>query len=147
MNYVNARAALQQYKTLSASTQVAAANPHRLIQMLLAGALDKLNLAGSFMQQGRLGEKAQHITLAIAIIDGLRMSLDKDSGGELAQNLEDLYIYMTQRLVETNLHNDPAGLDEVSGLLRQIKAGWDAIGEQVNNASKPSQHNTVGAGA
>ncbi|MFN2308629.1 MAG: flagellar export chaperone FliS [Gammaproteobacteria bacterium] len=137
MNYLNPQAALQQYKNLNASTQVASASPHRLIQMLLDGALEKIRLARSFMQQGRLGEKAQHITWAISIIDGLRVSLNKDAGGELAQHLEDLYDYMTRRLTETNLHNDPAILDEVAGLLGQIKEAWDAIGEQTGAPQPP----------
>lgn len=143
MSYVNPRAALQQYKNLNASTQVAAASPHRLIQMLLDGALEKIRLARSFMQQGRLGEKARHITWAISIIDGLRVSLDKNAGGELAQNLEDLYDYMIRRLTETNLHNDPAVLDEVLGLLGQIKEAWDAIGEQANEPQPPRSAGTT----
>ncbi len=139
MNYANARAALQQYKHLSASTQIATASPHRLIQMLLDGALEKIRLAHSFMQQGRLGEKAKHITWAISIIDGLRISLDKEAGGPLAQNLEDLYDYMVRRLIETNLRNDPAILDEVTSLLGQIKEAWDAIGEQVSAPQAPRE--------
>lgn len=143
MIHANARAALQQYKHLSTSTQVATASPHRLIQMLLDGALEKIRLARSFMQQGRLGEKAKHITWAISIIDGLRISLDKEAGGALAQNLEDLYDYMARRLIETNLRNDPMILDEVASLLGQIKEAWDAIGDQVN-APQPPRSSSVG---
>lgn len=144
MKHVNARAAVQQYKTLNTSTQVATASPHRLIQMLLDGALEKIKLAHHFMQQGRLGDKAQHITWAISIIDGLRVSLDKDAGGELAQNLEDLYDYMARRLIETNVHNDPAILHEVSGLLGQIKEAWDAIGDQVHAQQLPRDDSALG---
>ena len=57
----------------------------------------------------------------------MKASLDKDKGGEIAQNLEDLYIYMERRLIEANRANDASLLDEVSDLLRQIKEAWDAI--------------------
>jgi flagellar protein FliS len=56
--------------------------------------------------------------------------LDKSRGGEIAQNLEALYLYMQERLLQANLHNQVEPLDEVASLLREIKTAWDAIGEQ-----------------
>jgi flagellar protein FliS len=105
------------------------ASPHRLIQMLMEGALEKIHIARALMLDGDLGPKAEHITWSISIIDGLRISLDKNLGGEIAQNLEDLYDYMVRRLVAANLENDVAILDEVSDLLKQIKEAWDAIAD------------------
>jgi len=127
MNRSGARAALQQYKQVNVHSMVEGASPHRLIQMLMEGALEKMHIARGLMEEGRLGPKAEHITWTISIIDGLRISLDKDVGGEIAQNLEDLYDYMVRRLVEANLKNDAAIIDEVSDLLKQIKEAWDAI--------------------
>jgi len=127
MNRSGARAALQQYKKVNVHSMVEGASPHRLIQMLMEGALEKMHIARGLMEEGRLGPKAEHITWAISIIDGLRISLDTDVGGEIAQNLEDLYDYMVRRLVEANLKNDAAIIDEVSDLLKQIKEAWDAI--------------------
>jgi flagellar protein FliS len=127
MNRSGARAALQQYKKVNVHSMVEGASPHRLIQMLMEGALEKMYIARGLMEEGRLGPKAEHITWAISIIDGLRISLDTDVGGEIAQNLEDLYDYMVRRLVEANLKNDAAIIDEVSDLLKQIKEAWDAI--------------------
>ncbi len=127
MSYTNARAALNKYKQVNAHSMVEAASPHRLIQMLMEGALEKIHIARSHMVERQLGDKAQNITWAISIIDGLRISLDKEQGGEIAQNLEDLYDYMTRQLIMANLKNETAILDEVSDLLRQIKSAWDAI--------------------
>jgi len=127
MNRSGARAALQQYKQVNVRSMVEGASPHRLIQMLMEGALEKMHIARGLMEEGRLGPKAEHISWTISIIDGLRISLDKDVGGEIAQNLEDLYDYMVRRLVEANLKNDAAIIDEVSDLLKQIKEAWDAI--------------------
>lgn len=128
MNYSShLDSALKQYKKVGTETEVMTATPHRLIQMLLEGALEKINLAKGYMQRGEIPLKGSHISWAISIIDGLRMSLDREGGGDIAENLDALYDYMGRRLAEANLKNDPAMLDEVSGLLLEIKAGWDAI--------------------
>jgi flagellar protein FliS len=137
MNHAGARAALNQYKQVSAHSMVEGASPHRLIQMLMDGALEKITLARSFMVENKLGDKAHHITWAISIVDGLRVSLDREKGGEIAQNLEDLYDYMVRRLVLANAQNDPLILDEVKDLLLQIKEAWDAIGPIANQANGP----------
>lgn len=128
MNYTNARGAVAQYKKMSGKqTEIESASPHRLIQMLFEGALEKISLARAFIEQNKIAQKAEHITWAMNIIDGLRLSLDKEVGGEMAENLEALYDYMNRRLLEANLHSDVAILDEVISLIREIKSGWDAI--------------------
>lgn len=129
MNYSQNMKGASQYKQVGAQTGVESATPHRLIQMLLEGALEKINLAKGYMQRGDVALKGTHISWAISIIDGLRMSLDKEAGGEIAANLDALYDYMGRRLVEANLNNDPAILAEISGLLLEIKSAWDAIPE------------------
>ncbi|MDZ4338543.1 MAG: flagellar export chaperone FliS, partial [Pseudomonas sp.] len=60
---------------------------------------------------------------------GLREGLNLEQGGEVAANLDSLYEYMATRLVDANVQNEIAPLDEVAGLLRNVKAGWDAIAE------------------
>jgi flagellar protein FliS len=130
MGYEQARSALKQYQQVGAQTSVATASPYRLIQMLMEGALQKIAMAKSHLQAKRLGDKAQQITSAMDIIDGLRISLDKSAGGEIAQNLEDLYDYMNRRLLEANAKNDAAMLDEVASLMAEIKSGWDGIEQE-----------------
>ncbi len=127
MTYVQGRKAIQQYGSVAAQTGVEAATPHRLIQMLMEGALEKMVMAKGHMLQGNIADKGANISWAISIIEGMRSSLDMDAGGDIAANLNDLYDYMERRLVEANMRNDVKMLDEVIGLLREIKAGWDAI--------------------
>ena len=131
MTYSRAQSALGQYNKMAVQGGIEAASPHRLIQMLLDGALEKVARAKGCMQRGEIREKGQQVGWAISILEGLKASLNKAEGGEIAQNLEDLYIYMERRLIEANRNNDTGTLDEVTGLLRQIKEAWDAIGEQV----------------
>jgi flagellar protein FliS len=123
--------AMKQYRSLGMKTAVEDATPHRLIQMLMDGALDKIAAARGYMERGDVAQKGAHISWAISIIDGLRVSLDKSVGGEIAQNLEDLYTYMMTRLTEANLKNDAEYLNEVAGLLRQIKGAWEAIPDEI----------------
>lgn len=126
---MNAMAALRQYQTVNTQTQVADASPHRLIQMLMEGGLSRLAQAKGAMLHGQGALKGELISKAIGIIGGLREGLDLNQGGEIAANLDRLYDYMVSRLVEANISNEPALLDEVAGLLRNIKTAWDAIGQ------------------
>ncbi|MEE9494459.1 MAG: flagellar export chaperone FliS [Gammaproteobacteria bacterium] len=127
MSRASAKAALSQYSKNAVVTGIESANPHRLIQMLMEGALDKIASARGHMQRNTVSDKCQKIGCAIAIIKGLRMSLDQEKGGEIAINLDDLYDYMERRLLEANRVNDVGLLDEVTNLLREIKEAWDAI--------------------
>ncbi|WP_043310577.1 flagellar export chaperone FliS [Pseudomonas sp. ML96] len=124
---MNAMAALKQYQTVNTQAQVSDASPHRLIQMLMEGGLSRLAQAKGAMLHGQQATKGELISKAIGIIGGLRESLDLRQGGEVAANLDRLYEYMVSRLLEANIGNDVALIDEVSGLLRNVKSGWDAI--------------------
>ncbi len=117
------------------SSGVEAASPHRLIQLLMEGALDKLAIAKGFVERGDIAEKGRFIFWAISIIGGLRGSLDMDKGGEVSQNLYSLYDYMEGRLVDANRNNDIAQIDEVIALLREVKEGWDGIPTALHNGS------------
>ena len=132
MTYSSARNAPHQYSKMAVQTGIESASPHRLIQMLMEGALEKLARAKGFMQRNEIRAKGQQIGWAISILEGLKTSLNKAEGGDIAQNLEDLYIYMEQRLIVANRENDPAILDEVIALMRQIKDGWDGIADHAN---------------
>jgi len=109
-------------------------SPHRLIQLLLEGALEKVAMAKSNMNQNLVAAKGENISAAISIIDNLMISLDKGIGGEVAENLESLYDYLNRRLLKANISNDSSILDEVSSLLGEIKWGWDNIPDDVKNA-------------
>ncbi|MCW8878761.1 MAG: flagellar export chaperone FliS [Kangiellaceae bacterium] len=118
------------YAKTGTTTGVENADPHRLIQMLIDGAIEKINRAKFFMQNNKIAEKGQHVSWAISIIGGLRSSLNLEEGGEVAQNLDSLYEYCTFTLVEANTENSEEKLESVLGVMREIKEGWDAIREQ-----------------
>ena len=119
------------YTSVGYETEIDTANPHRLILMLFDGALLAIASASRHMQHGEIPEKGAAISQAITIIgDGLYASLDAQAGGELAEKLGALYDYMCTRLLYANIHNSRAALDEVSGLLGEIKGAWVEIGDK-----------------
>lgn len=124
---MNAYAAMKQYQTVNVNAQVSEADPHRLIQMLMEGGLQRIAQAKGAMQFNNVQLKGELIGKAIGIIGGLREALDFTKGGEVAANLDSLYAFMVQRLSIANLKNDAAILDEVTALLRDVKEGWDGI--------------------
>lgn len=130
---------IKAYNQVAVQTGVNEASPHRLIQMLLDAALEKIAKAKGFMVNKKIQEKGENIGLAISIIDALRASLDMQRGGEVSQNLENLYEYMTRRLTEANVRNDVALLDEVANLISPIKEAWDSIPQEVRLAHQKQQ--------
>ena len=131
MNQVQSQRAAQAYGNVAIQGNTEDASPHRIIQLLMESALQRVSMSKGLMQQKRITEKGTQISMAISIIDGIRASLDMEQGGEMAANLESLYEYMKVTLLEANLHNDEGKLDEVAGLLAQIKSSWDAIPGQL----------------
>jgi flagellar protein FliS len=116
------------YAKVGMETGIAAATPHKLTLMLMDGASIAIAMALKYMQEGNIRDKGKAITKAILIIDnGLRASLNKPAGGDLAENLDVLYEYMSRNLFSANVKNQPQLLEEVHGLLNQIKEAWEAI--------------------
>jgi flagellar protein FliS len=133
----NSNAALRQYQQIDAQSAVAFASPHRLIQMLMEGALESLTKAKGHIQRSEVAAKGEQISRAISIIGGLREGLNPEAGGEIAANLDALYDYMQRRLLEANLKAEESIVDEVIERLRTIKEAWDAIGETPSSGSAP----------
>lgn len=122
-----AQGALKSYHAVGVQAAIAEATPHRLIQMLMEGAIDRLNLAKGCAERGAHGERSKLVSHAASIIGGLGASLDMERGGEMAVNLAELYSYMVRRLTWVQASGEAHGIDEVVDLLGELKAGWDAI--------------------
>jgi flagellar protein FliS len=122
----------QQYAKLNKSTAVEEATPHQLIQMLYQGALDNLQQSIGHMERKDYEAKGNTIGRAISILGGLQGFLDHEKGGDIARNLDSLYDYMMIRLYEATRENSQQKVQEVIGLLKQIKSGWDSIAEEAN---------------
>ncbi|MEP3825905.1 MAG: flagellar export chaperone FliS [Marinobacter sp.] len=121
---------LNAYQRVNTQTSITDADPHKLIQLLYNGAIERINMAKARLQAKDYEGKGKLIGKAIEIIGGLKSFLDFEKGGELATRLEALYDYMERTLLEASAKNDMAKLDEVISLLRSIKEGWDGIREE-----------------
>lgn len=127
---------LNAYKAVQTDVAVAAASPHNLIVLLFDGALAAIAAARTNLAQENIEAKGLAVSKAIDIItNGLKVSLDQEAGGELAQNLADLYDYAVRRLVQGNLKNQVAAFDEVTALLNEIRGAWVEIGNRANSES------------
>ena len=122
------RYGLAAYATVQVETDVACADPHRLVLMLFDAALVAVHRANERMRVRDVATKGAAVSKAIQIIEeGLIASLDMQAGGPLAGRLRELYQYMTRRLLMASVQNDPAGLEEVARLLGDLKDAWAAI--------------------
>ncbi len=125
------------YSELDRQSRVESASPHRLIQLLMERSLTKIGLAKTHLEKRNLAEKGSSIGDAIEIINGLQASLNHKADERLSGNFDALYGYMMRRLLEANLYNDTAALDEVAGLMREIKEAWDAIADEAGAMEVP----------
>ncbi len=118
------------YSQMSMETGVLAASPNKLTIMLYEGAITACRSAIDHMQNKDIQHKGEMLSKAILIIEsGLRLSLDKKVGGEIAESLDNLYAYMSHRLTVANIRNQPDMVNEVIKLLIELKSAWEAIGE------------------
>jgi flagellar secretion chaperone FliS len=140
---MNANLASNTYAKVEVESSLHAADPHMLIAMLYQGALLAIANARNAILRNDVAAKNKAISHAIRIIgEGLQASLDKNVGGQLAQDLDALYEYMSLRLVKANLDSDIEMLDEVSRLLNEIKGAWEGI-RQVTEARQTSAPSPV----
>jgi flagellar protein FliS len=118
---------LAAYQTVAAHGGVDAADPHRLILMLMDGALERIAAAKGAIENGVPEARSRLLHRAVSIINELRASLNLESGGEIAANMADLYEYSGRQLLRANLESRTDLLDEVSHLLREIRSAWIQI--------------------
>lgn len=121
------RSNLAAYNSVVTHGGLASGNPHRLILMLMDGALERLAMARGSLSRGDIAHKAQLVSRIVGILAELRASLDLQRGGALASNLDEMYDYMERQLVRANCENRSDYLQEVTSLLSEIRSAWAAV--------------------
>lgn len=131
----NLRTGAGAYARVGVESGAMSASPHQLIVMLFDGAKTAIGMARHHLAVGDVVAKGNAISKAISIVDnGLKASLDAKAAGaagrQLVENLSALYGYIVQRLLQANLRNDAAALDEADTLLENIASAWREIGDK-----------------
>ncbi|KTC90044.1 flagellar export chaperone FliS [Fluoribacter dumoffii] len=131
---------INQYKTIELQTRIDAASPHELIHLLLQGARTHIATAQGNIERKEIQEKGEHISKALSIIEGLKTSLNHEQGGEIAQNLLQLYGHIEFLLLKANLNNDKELLAQSNLLLAQLHEAWQKVGP--NHSDSDSSHSS-----
>lgn len=127
-----------QYKQTSVKT----ANRGQILIMLYESAVRNVKKASDCMDRKDIPGKGSAIVKAHDIINELNNTLDFESGGEIAKNLERLYMYMGEQLVKANIENKKEPLQQVQKLLETLLEGWRVAVEQVNRGQSQNNGST-----
>jgi flagellar protein FliS len=130
---------LAAYRSASVHGNVAAADPHRLVLMLMDGVMDRLANARGCIERGETARKAQLLHSCVMLLGELRASLNMSQGGELARNLSELYDYMVRQLLRANVESKVEYVKEVISLMGEVRGAWTAIAPQVRSARIPGE--------
>ncbi|HLU77021.1 MAG TPA: flagellar export chaperone FliS [Burkholderiales bacterium] len=123
------------YAQVEVETGVATADPHKLVGMLYEGLLQSIARGREAMLAKEIARKGESLSKAVRILEeGLRGSLDRERGGEIAQQLDSLYEYMITRLLAANLRNDLEALDEVTRLVAELRDAWQAMPQEARTS-------------
>ncbi|HEY1844038.1 MAG TPA: flagellar export chaperone FliS [Buttiauxella sp.] len=126
------------YAQVSLESQVAGATPHQLITLLLEGAVSAMVRAKIYFETGNIAKRGEMISRAINIIDnGLRASLNHEVGGQVTEEMESLYEYVSRSLLLLNLEKKPEELPHLIEIMNNLSTTWKEIEpakKQVNHA-------------
>ena len=106
------------------------ASPVKLVALLYDKAIVSLREAVQAIETGNVQDRWKANNRATEILTHLCTTLDHESGGDIAQNLHQLYQFMLGRLFEVDMKNDAEAAREVIGLLEPLRDSWRELAEQ-----------------
>ena len=107
------------------NSKILTATPSELTLMLYEGAIKFCNIAISAVQQKDIEKAHKNIQKTQKIIEHFRMTLDMKY--PVAQEFENIYVYLDRRLVEANMKKDKEILDEICEHLRSVRDTWKEV--------------------
>jgi len=108
-------------------THVRSSTPLELVVMLYEGALQRMAIARDALVRRDIPTRRDAISRTLAILDELQGSLDLERGGQIASELDRLYAWMSGRLMDAAIAQDPAPIDEVRPVLEGLRDAWQTI--------------------
>lgn len=124
---------LKAYNRTKLEAELLVATPYRVTQMLFEGLIERLSQAKGYIETGDLAKKADFISKAMGIINGLQGAVDPSYDEELGARIIGLYDYMKIRLNDANATNSTEPIDEVIKLITPIKEAWDQIPVEIQD--------------
>jgi flagellar protein FliS len=124
---------------VSIQGNVAGADPHRLVLMLMDGVMDRLANARGCIERHETARKAQLLHSCVILLGELRGSLNLAQGGALARNLSELYDYMVRQVLRANVESNVEYVKEVSSLMAEVRSAWTAIAPEVRSSELPGE--------
>lgn len=121
--------AYQSYQSVDLGAQTAKASPLELVLILMNGLLDELARARAHIEHARFEAKANSLNRCVAMLNGLSSALDTDAGGEVVEQLAELYDYCARRVHEAGIRMDVALVDECARLLGTVREGWEGVND------------------
>jgi flagellar protein FliS len=115
---------------------LASSSPEETVLMLYDGAIRFLKEAIRELAEENIAAKVHLLDKVEKIVEYLQSCLDRENGGEIAENLQRLYDYMLVRLTEANFYNDAAKLEEIVTLLGTVREGWAGICDAAKKAQE-----------
>lgn len=112
-------------------TAIESASKEKLLLLMYEGAIRFVRKAMVAIDENNIADRGLYIGKAFDVIMELNNTLDHEVGGEIAQNLEGLYMFMTDRLTQANIHSNKKDLEEVLKLLTTLYEGWKQAIEQI----------------
>jgi len=116
------------YSDISVETSIAAkeTKPLELIVLVFEKIFDHLKIGKKELEKGETG--IEYFSKAIDLLNlGLIASLDKAKGGQIAENLELIYLHAIQKIIEARLQKKPEKIDEAIKVLKPIYLGWSDL--------------------
>lgn len=128
--------AYQKYKT----TSVQSASREKILLMLYEGAIKFTKLAMKAIEEKKIADRGMNIGRAFDIIMELNNTLDHKVGGQVAVQLEQLYMFMMEQYTKANITGDPEPLKTNLKLLQTLYDGWvqavEKIKKETDHADK-----------
>lgn len=116
-----------QYTKAYQKAAVSTLDQKKMIVLLYDGAIKFLSIAMNKMNGGDAYEAHTNLIRGKSIVAELLASLDMDAGGDIAINLQRLYAYMFNTLIDANMKRDVNRVQEVIELLKQLREAWKAV--------------------
>lgn len=114
--------------------QIRTASPAGLVLQMYDAAMQKMRRALELHAEGRIAERGAALSVALGIVAELRQALDHEKGGQIAQRLEALYLFINERLVDFNLEGRAEACQEAIRVLEPLHSAWSELVQRPDDA-------------